>query len=308
MVEPQFTQRGGKAYALAEMYDLLDFLYGRVFQNKLCQGTKRHLFAMIHGMRFRQCGKAVMNRMRRCQASAFKPNAAQVGIGLNDIFYGRGANLFFHGHFGALAVCQKRFIAKLCQRRRRQRGFGTGAIIPIAALASASLKESGQRIAHTSYEQAGGGFCNHGTVYDYNIGIALHVRSLFGHAVRRINDGNGTARRVGGCDCGHNGHWCFRLYADAFDGIKNFATAYANQYVAATLRKLGRYTIDFSLTAFPLENFKGNGAIKAALNGFTESFLARCTDQYKGFLAERKDILRQTRQFSFALYILTGAQ
>ena len=54
----------GQTNALAEMYDFLDFLYGRVFQNKLRQGAKRYLFAMIHGMRFRQRGKPVMDGMR----------------------------------------------------------------------------------------------------------------------------------------------------------------------------------------------------------------------------------------------------
>ena len=115
----QLRQGNRQANGMAQRGNGFNFIDRRVFQHQLCQRTESHFLAVVIMMCIRDCGQTVMNGVSRCQTTAFKTDATQIGVGFNNTF-----QCWCHH---VLLGCQHRFFtffdqrikAQLCQRQRR---------------------------------------------------------------------------------------------------------------------------------------------------------------------------------------------
>ena len=122
LLDAQIGQRRGQADGFAEVEDFGKLIHAGVLQDQLHQRAESDLFAVIHGVGFGNGGEAVVDGVSAGQARAFKANAGEEGVSLDDVFHSLCADVVFHGDFGFQAIGDQRFIAEL-DVYKRQRWF-----------------------------------------------------------------------------------------------------------------------------------------------------------------------------------------
>ena len=98
--DADFRQRRGKFDGLAEVIDLFDDRAGPVGEEKAGQDPESDLLTVIEVMGAGQPGQSVVNGVSRPQASTFKTQAAEQGVGLHDVGQGGRDDILLAGNSG----------------------------------------------------------------------------------------------------------------------------------------------------------------------------------------------------------------
>ena len=96
-----------------------NFIDWRVFQHQLRQRTESHFLAVVIMMCIRDCGQTVMNGVSRCQTTAFKTDATQIGVGFNNALQCWCNHVLLCSQHRFFTFFDQRIKAQLCQRQRR---------------------------------------------------------------------------------------------------------------------------------------------------------------------------------------------
>ena len=177
-------------------------------------------------------GQPVVHGVRRGEPPALKADAAEEGVGLDDVFDGLGANVAFDGEFRAQAVLDQRVVAKLRKRDRGVRRLAAGAGAGVGGLYRAGLEIGRQRVAHAADEQAGGRRRNDVGVDQHEIRIRGQEEVLLKDALVAVDDGERAAGGVGRGDRRHDDDGLLRVVGDGLYGVEYLAAADADDDVA----------------------------------------------------------------------------
>ncbi|MNT25298.1 hypothetical protein D3C72_1608120 [compost metagenome] len=172
-------QRDRQTELLTEIQHRFDLLHAAVLQHQLRQRAKSHFLAVVQMMALFEHGKAVVDGMRSRQSAAFKADAAQVGIGLDNAFDRLRHHSGLDRQLGFDALRQQRLITQARQAEGCQRRFAARHTGGLRIETRLRLKISRQRIAHACHQQPHRGLGDNCTVHHHHVGIAW-VNQVFG--------------------------------------------------------------------------------------------------------------------------------
>ena len=161
---------------------------------------------MVVMMGIRNRGQAVVDSVRSRQAAAFKPDAAQVGVGFNHPFQRRRHNVLLCRQHRFFTLFNQRVVAQFSQRQRRLGAFTARHGGRAAAGAGTRFKPGRQRIADTGCQQACRGPSNDLRVNNHHVRVARQHQIAIKLAIIGIDDRECAARRIGRGNRRRNNH------------------------------------------------------------------------------------------------------
>ena len=264
---------------------------------------------MVHVVAFLQNGQAVVDGMCARETAAFKADAGQQGVCLNDFFHGIGADAGFQSHLCLDAFLHQRVEAQLSQSHGGQGAVSSRTGEGVLCLTGAGLKIGGKGVAHSGYGETHRRPGDDLGVHQHHVRIGGQEQIFLKNAVRGVNDGKRAARRVRGCDGGADDDRRVSVVGGRLCGIQDLSAAHADHQVTAFLFHDACETADFVLAAFPVEIVKQDGAVrpfKAFLNHASGSFVSGCADENQSFFPVFPCVASQPGKLSCSLHISAG--
>ena len=230
-------------------------MHGAIFEHHLGNRTERHGFTVHGPAHGGQVCKPVCQSVRRCQPAAFKAHAAQVQVGLHDIFQRRGNGAAFHRQKCLYTVPQKGLAAKARQCQCAVCTVRTGIGQRIGEAAGFRLIAGGKRIAHTRRKQPRRGFCDYGEVCHNHSRIGTQMQVPFKHTLGGIQYGEPAARAVHRSRRRRCNHRQTRIIRHRFCSIQRFTAAHADDAITFQLPQNRTVPVDFRQATFSLQRF-----------------------------------------------------
>ncbi|SAS88406.1 Uncharacterised protein [Klebsiella pneumoniae] len=201
-------------------------------------------------------GETVVDCMGGGQATAFKANAAEVSVRLDDALQRFGHYPGLRRQTGLFALRQQRIIAQAGEAQRRLGGLSSGHAGGARIVASFGLEPGGERIAHAGDQQAYRRFGDNRRVHHHHIRVFRIDQILFKLARFGVDHRQRAGRRIGRGDGRDHHHRQLLVVTDRLRGIEGFTTADPDHAAATVFFQNGNQAINFNMAAFTVEAFR----------------------------------------------------
>ena len=256
-------------------------------------------------------GETVVDCMGSGQATAFKANAAEVSVRLDDALQRFGHYPGLRRQTGLFALRQQRIIAQAGEAQRRLGGLSPGHAGGARIVAGFGLEPGGERIAHAGDQQAYRRFGDNRRVHHHHIRVFRIDQILFKLARFGVDHRQRAGRRIGRGDGRDHHHRQLLVVTDRLRGIEGFTTADPDHAAAALFLQNRHQTVNFRMAAFAVKPFRMAANIVAlqAIHHFLSRQLhyeivgddEEALRQVFGILTEQNSSIRTLKIFGWRL-------
>ena len=233
--DAQLLHGDRQIHRVHEAHELLDLCQRGVFNDHLGDQGEGHLLAVEGLLPAGGLGEAGVDAVPGSQAAVDKADAAEQGVGLDDVLHGLGHGLCLDRFEGGHAVLHQDVIAFPGHGHG-----GTGGAVAAGdavgrggALAGQGLKPGGQRVADAGGEEPGRSLGNDLGVHQHKLRAAAGPAPAQMHPLGGVDGGPVGCRSVAGGGGGRDDAGLVHLVRHKLGGVQHLAAAHAHQDVTA---------------------------------------------------------------------------